>query len=257
MAYLDQIAADDRAAEEIQYQRELDRAARGSGFIAAEISPFGEVLQEQVDPGYQDPALIAQQLKLEAAAQRYKGQQMYAALIKDGATPAEAIRLAGSDMFASNPSGMVNAVMRSQPRPSPIQRAVPGRVPPGVKAEEANIVARLSEKRRGLRGKQVAGMLMPLEEAERAALEQEIAGLEQSRVRLLSDPAFNPNVDQVGYARIRGGMESEPIARPAISPQVAAAPKELTADVAKEFLRLADGNKEKARKLAKDAGYVL
>lgn len=246
--------------DDLQYQQELARAQGRSGaggFIAAEVSPFGEVLAEGYDSNYVDPVRLAQRTKLEMAAKRYKGQQMYASLIKNGATPAEAIRLAGADMFANEPSEMVSAVLRSQPRPTVPQRMVPGRVPPGVRAQEANIVSKLSEKRRGLRGKSVAGMLIPLEDAERAALEQEISALESERVRLLSDPSFNPNVDQVGYSRIRGAMETEPIARPQIAPKQSSEPKSLTPDIAKEFLRLADGDKEKARKLAKDAGYAL
>lgn len=260
MAYLDQIAADDRAAEEIQYQRELERAARGSGFIAAEVSPFGEVLQEQVDPGFQDPALIAQQLKLEAAAQRYKGQQMYASLIKNGATPAEAIRLAGQDLFANNPTGLVNAVVRSQPRPVPLQRMLKGQPTRAALAQEDNIKQEIRSLRETLSGGRYGAMAAP-KGGDKKQIEDRLRALEAERVRVLDRPEFNPNVDQTGYSRIRNEMESDPIQRPAIiaqeQPVAPSTPKELTTEIAKEFLRLAAGDKNKARKLAQDAGYSL
>lgn len=225
MAYLDQIVADDRAAEEIQYQQELARAQGRSGamgFVATEVSPLGEVIAPGFDSSYQTQEQLIEQAKLEAAAQRYKGQQMYASLIKNGATPAEAIRLAGADLFANNPSGLVNAVVRSQPRPSPVQRMVPGRVPPAVRAEEDNIKQRLGLLRESLTGGRYG--VVPKGEAKKQ-IEDQIAALEQERVRILGRPEFNPNIDQVGYARIRSGMESEPIPRPAIAPvQMAQAP---------------------------------
>lgn len=120
-----------------QYQNELARAQRGNGFIAAEVSNNGELLQPGVDPNYRSPEQLIIQDKLATAAKRFKGQQMYASLIKGGASPAEAIRLAGADMFAANPAGNVSAVLHSQPKP-----ALPTTITPqALRDEKGNIIA--------------------------------------------------------------------------------------------------------------------
>lgn len=74
-----------------QYQLEVDRAQRGSGFVNANVSPTGEVITGAYDPAT-DPRAIA----AEQAATSYKRQQLYGSLLRDGSTAAEAFRFANS-----------------------------------------------------------------------------------------------------------------------------------------------------------------
>lgn len=74
-----------------QYNQELARAQAGSGFIAPDVGPMGNV----VTPGY-DPATDPRAIAAEQAATSYKRQQLYGSLLRDGATAAEAFRFANS-----------------------------------------------------------------------------------------------------------------------------------------------------------------
>lgn len=248
-----------------QYQQELARAQAGSGFIAPDISPTGEV----ITPGY-DPTRDFARIKSEEAAMRYKGQQLYQSLVSGGATPAEAYRAAGHLLNFSNPLAQVKAedlisrrafqprsVMgegvtfdelspgRFSRRPPPRMPAmVPGRVPPAVRAAEDNLKDQIS----ALRGQLARGGVMgvPLPAAEADALRAEIAKKERERVELLSAPEMNPNIDQAGWMNMRDRFNAAP--RPPTDDKVVVIkdgkryrlPKSQLAEATKEGYKLAE-----------------
>lgn len=258
-----------------QYNQELARAARGSGFIAPNVSPTGEVITGAYDPAA-DPRVIA----AEREAVNFQRQQLYRQLLRDGSTAAEAFRFANSRYpDIKSAAGLIRAetalastkpmqpeirdvggvqMVRTGPqswRPLTPPRAVPGRVPPAVRAAEDNLKDEIASLRRQLTSTGLGGL--PLEPEKAAALKAEIATKEQQRVDLLNRPEFSPNVDQLGFSRMRPAWEAAGRA-PSVMPQAAvAATKELTADIARQLLREAGGDKAKARKLALDAGYSL
>lgn len=252
-----------------QYNQELARAQRGSGFIAADVGPMGNV----ITPGY-DPATDPRALAAEREAINFQRQQLYGQLLRDGSTAAEAYRFANSRYpDIKSAAGLIRAetvLARTQPmqpeirdlggvqmvrtgpqswRPLTPSRAVPGRVPPVVRAAEDNLKDEIASLRRQLTSTGLGGL--PLEPEKAAALKAEIAVKEQQRVDLLNRPEFSPNVDQVGFSRMRPAWEAAGRA------PVVAAPADLTADLARDFLKAAGGDKSKARQLALDAGYRL
>lgn len=99
-----------------QYQNELARAARGSGYVAADVGPMGNVITGAYDPSI-DPLRIA----AEKEATNFQRQQLYGQLLRGGATAAEAFRFANSrhpDIKAA--PGMIRAEALASRR-QPIQ----------------------------------------------------------------------------------------------------------------------------------------
>lgn len=159
----------------------------------------------------ENPALIKQQALIALQAQRFAGVQKYQQLLKDGATREEALALAGPDMYANDAKAFATEVLRPQrqTRP-PVQKFVPGKVSPALRAQEQNLVDDLREKRRALsRGMAGSGALaQPYTDDERAALKAEIQGMEKARVDLLSGPESNPNVDQTAFQYMKPAWEA-------------------------------------------------
>jgi len=178
----------------------------------------------------ENPALQKQQALLGLQARRFAGVQKYQQLIKDGATREEALALAGPEMYANDVKAFAAEVLRPQRmiRP-PVQKFVPGKVTPALRAQEQNIGDNLRELRRALaRGVTGSGPLAtPYTDDERAALKAEIQGLEKARVDLVSGPESNPNVDQVGFQQMKPAWDAAgAIPRPAAPAASATAPQE-------------------------------
>lgn len=217
-----------------QYQLEVDRAQRGSGFVNADVGPMGNVIA----PGY-DPATDPRAIAAEQAATSYKRQQLYGSLLRDGATAAEAFRFANSRYpDIKNAAGLarmeeLTSRRNFQPRAvsaggvtfdelsqgrfsrRPFPTAVPGHVPPAVRAAEDNLKDEIASLRKEL----TEGRLPPAP-AKANAIKSRITALEQQRVQMLSDPSFNPNIDQRGFAQMRPAWEAAGRA-PMVTPQAA------------------------------------
>jgi hypothetical protein len=252
-----------------QYNQELARAQRGSGFIAPNVSPTGEVISAGYDPAL-DPRVIAAQRE----AVNFQRQQLYGQLLRDGATAAEAFRFANSrypDIKSAPALSRMDALAASRKPLQPEVRVVDGvrmmrsgpnswaRVPeprasasrlvapPQIKVQDENLKGQLSSLRRALvaeQGKTVA------DDTKIAALTQQIAGLEKARVDLVAPggvpiPEMNQNVDQRSFSQMRPAWEAAGRA-PVVMPQaatLAAAPvsETVTITTKEDFDKLPSG----------------
>lgn len=232
-----------------QYNQELARAQRGSGYVAADIGPMGNVITSGYDPTT-DPRAIA----AEQAATSFKRQQLYGQLLRDGATAAEAFRFAHSRFpdIRSAPGLMQaeTAIARTRPfqpeirdlggvqmvrtgpqswRPLTPPRAVPGRVTPAVQAQAQGLAQEASLVRRALsRGVKEGLVPLPYTDEEKAKLRDDLKRIESEQQRILSAPEVNPNVDQRGFAQMRPAWEAAGRA-PMVTPpaSIASAPAQV------------------------------
>lgn len=201
-----------------------------------------------------------QRAEAEQAAIRFSGQQKYRALIEGGAKPAEALRLAGPELFYNNPTALVNSIRATREvtpfEPSVIERGGTKFAVTGPNRAEVIKPERVTPK-------------MPQENVDqRRLLDAEIRSLTsqltelQPKVGDKTELALNPKLPaQVAdlTARLQSAKDrylnfgTNWIANPNPNP----APKVLTREIAAQLLRDAGGNKEAARKLAREAGYAL
>lgn len=98
---------DTTAVAPSSYDQEVARAKANSGFINAEVDPFGRVLQPMVTPAIQDAAMKA---AAEERAARFSGQQQYASLLKGGATPEEAYRATAHLLNFNHPDKLASGL---------------------------------------------------------------------------------------------------------------------------------------------------
>lgn len=223
-----------------QYNQELARAQAGSGFIAPDIGPGGNV----ITPGY-DPSTDLRRIRSEELATRYKGQQLYQSLVQGGATPAEAYRAAGHLLNFSNPLAQVKteeflARRTFQPTstsvggatfdqlspgrfsrrpPVVMPKMVPGRVAPDVAAQARSLTEDATLLKRALaKGtKEDTGMPKPFTDEEKTEVRENIKRIEAQRNQLLSQPEANPNIDQPSWQSMRerfnaaGSQPSAPV----------------------------------------------
>jgi hypothetical protein len=126
------------AEEDILDPRQLPAAYDTSG-VPVPPSPEGFQLLGEVQGSALSNAYLAEQeaqrrqamtakerADAEQAAIRFAGQQKYRALIDGGAKPAEALRLAGPELFWNNPAGLVSSV-RATREATPFEPSVVNR----------------------------------------------------------------------------------------------------------------------------------
>lgn len=216
-----------------------EREARG--FIAPFVDEFGTTQSTAYDS-------LESDIAAEVQARRLKGQMDFDKLVQGGATPSEALRLTAPDLFAGDPAKMARAIPKT-----------PASFDPSFTNVEGGRIFR--------RGPSSAQFIptppqrLSLETLARQKLiEQELSGLKRttSLDRLMEEGAGGNE----RAARI-AELEREYLANasnPGITPassgiQQPAQPQTLTRQQASEFLRQAGGDKNKARKLARDAGF--
>lgn len=126
-------------------------------------------------------------------------------------------------------------------RPLTPARAVPGRVPPAVRAAEDNLKDEIAALR-----KELTGGIIPPPPAKADAIKARITALEQQRVQMLENPAFNPNVDQRAFSAMRPAWEAAgraPVVIPQSATLASATPvsETITVTTKEQFDRLPSG----------------
>lgn len=188
-------------------------------------------------------ALANQAQKAEEQAMKFAGQQEYQQLISGGATPEEALRRTAHKIFYNSPAGLTSAIRATRPQEEFVPKVTPiegGRtiqlgpqrfqyepdrapvMPPEVKAQQDILKGRLRALQTGPMG--------PF--ADKAA----VADLERQIVEGSTNWMSRPNI-------------------PASAPISPTAARNLTRELAADFLKQAKGDKAKARQMARDAGY--
>lgn len=225
-----------------QYDEQVAAARRNNGFINADVSAEGRVLSPMISPELSPQAAAIAEMR----ARQFSGQQKYRKLIEGGATPEEAYRASAFDLHAGNPTALarglrdVGAMRRVSPEPvlktingrqfyqtptggwAPLsvktERLQGGHVPPAAHAAEDNLKEEISVLRRQLAPRRMDEL--PLNPAEADALKAKIAEKEQQRVQLMSDPSYNPNIDQGpgGWPAMRDRFNATAPQRPAEAP---------------------------------------
>lgn len=221
-----------------QYQNELARAARGSGYVAADVGPMGNM----ITPGY-DPATDPRAIAAEQAATNYKRQQLYGSLLRDGATAAEAFRFANSRYpdIKSAPGLMRAEALAERNKPFVPQIRNVGGLPmversrgnfafvqpaktQGGKASEAtkaaadNLADQIASLRKRLQPGPYGKLSTTPEEA--ARIQADITRKERERVALFETPEANPDIDQPSWNAMRPAWEAAG-RPPAVMPQSA------------------------------------
>lgn len=96
-----------------QYDAQVGAAQRNNGFINAEVTAEGRVLSPMISPELSPQAAAMAEMR----ARQFSGQQKYRKLLEGGATPEEAMRLAGPDLFYNDSKGLLASIKGSTPRP--------------------------------------------------------------------------------------------------------------------------------------------
>lgn len=259
----------------VQYQQELARAAGGSGFIAPDVSPTGDVITPGYDPARDPRAIIARR-----EAETLQRNQYIAGLVNDGATYAEALR-AGLGRYpgTADPNLALKAealalksrpftprtvnvggktlIERSrnnffEPRAEVPPKFMGGKLTPEVISTEKVLEQELGIKKRALEGGTKAAVdedgktvQVPLTETEKAEKKADIDRLEQQRRNLYGPggkltPEMNPNVDQPSWARMRDRFNAAGSQAP-IPPQAIPVEETLTVTTKEQFDRLPSG----------------
>lgn len=265
-----------------QYDLEVQRAQRGSGYIAPNVSLTGEVITGAYDP-VPDRLREAQAQEL---AMRYEGQRLYHSLVQGGATPAEAYRAAGHKLNYSNPLAQVklDSMLDKQRRPllSPEVQSVDGvkmfrsgpnswarvpdprtatskpvKMPPDVAVQQKNLQGQITTARKDLERATRDAEKSP-EAARRAlAYRDQLAALEQQAVVASTNwmakggvpiPELNPNVDQAGWNQIKDAWNTPAVTPQAgpVNPVAPTTPKAETpapAEAREEVVRLVKGRR--------------
>lgn len=220
------------------------------GFIAADVSPTGEVISGSYDSTQDD----LRNVKAQEMAMRYKGQRLYSSLIEGGATPAEAYRASAHLINFSDPAAAVKmeALMQKN-KPTPLETItrdgrtffrtgphsfqevrekkaekpppmVKGTIPPDVKVADSMLAEEIKTKRGELaKGFKYAQdpvdpgkvVKLPFTAREKMAMEAAIQEAENKRLALFQsgghlNPAYNPNVDQTGWNQMKDRWNNPP-----------------------------------------------
>lgn len=203
-----------------RYMQEVARAQAGSGFIAPDVGPGGNV----ITPGY-DPELDPRAVLARKEATNLQRNQYVSSLVQGGATYAEALRAAlGRYPSVGDPNTLLKAealALKQNFKPSivnvggvpwiessrgsfkplqPAQKFVGGKPTPVLRAKEDILKQQIS----GLRGElKRSASELPLPPERVTAIEADIARKEQERIALFGSPESNPNVDQIGWENMR------------------------------------------------------
>lgn len=186
--------------------------------------------------------------QLEERAIQFEGKQEYQQLVEGGATPDEALRRTAHKLYFNKPDKFVSAVKPAftpsmtdvkggrfaQLGPNRYQ-FLPERAPrmPQADVDQRKILSsEMDDLRRQVRVMEKPSEKMMDKDADKkiAELSRRIADTE-GKYKYLGTNYLNPQ------------------------PMPEASKKDLTREAAQEFLKQANGDKEKARKLARDAGY--
>lgn len=187
--------------------------------------------------------------KAEMEAVRYSGMSEFDSLVKAGLEPMEAFRRTGSKMFHGDPEGFLKFQMDNIiPRPS-------------VEEIDGEQFANF-----GGRWQRLPPRKDPLADLDRYMAKRDyeasMKAFTESK-KPIKDKDGNPVEDHVKVAETaRKARLSEEALRKATAPKnplVSATPtsesKKITKEIALEFLKQAKGDREAARKLAKESGY--
>lgn len=218
---------------------ELSEGSYASSFIAPNIDEWGTMLSA---PGIDERELARTkaQIAAETDAMRARGQHEFSQLINGGATPEEAYRRTAHLLNYNNPQALALGLSRVPGADTPFS--------PVMERVEGGRVLRTSPRGAEFIRDQVPSMPQHIRD-QRRMLEGEIRAIESDDFGL-KDKSRLP-ILKSQYMELGTNWMNQPV--PGIAPVEDVKP--LTPELARRFLREAGGDKEKARKLARDAGF--
>lgn len=212
-----------------------------------------------------------EQERSEEAARRFAAEQEYERLLEEGTDPLEALRSVAPKLYQRSPAGLA-ALMRQPPEAKPALRSVNGGLvqvypdgtvipivegKPKMDVEDRlqlhdlnRDIAQAEQEARNLRELAPDWSLDDMEKYRNAF--SKVESLKKERARLVSPFTRDTKDDVPSPQNLLSPVLQPPL--PAATNQVEAA-RTLTRQLAKQFLQQAGGDKEKARALARAAGY--
>jgi hypothetical protein len=184
-------------------------------------------------------AIQKAQAEAEQAAIRFAGQQKYRKLIADGAKPEEALRLAAPDLFWNNPAGLASAIRSTRPE-TPFNPTV-------TDIEGGRLIQTGPNRVQFDRTRPPA--MPPDVKAKQDILKNQLRSMTSGPLGIAADPVAVKALEEQILSNSTNWMNQ---ANPP-----APAERKLTKDLAADFLKMAKGDKDQARKLARDAGYTF
>lgn len=178
-----------------------------------------------------------QRADAEQAAIRFAGQRKYRSLIEGGARPEEALRLAGPELFWNNPAALVSSVRASR-EVTPFEPSV--REVNGIKF--------------GMTGPNRAQVIQP----SKVVMPPDVAMNQKLLMEQLKRKTTGPLAIAADPKEI-ANLERQLLEGSTNWNNKASAPaaKVLTRELAADFKAQAKGDKDLARKLAREAGYTF